>query len=226
MSSWNKRKKYSIEQKEITTEEQRKSQWRFSSTLKRQMYLSVMSVVGVTLIMMGTTYSIFSSVNESKDYNTISVGTLQITYDDTSTGLGNIINLSDAFPIEDAAALATTPYKFKMTNTGSLASDYSLRFVDDTAMIEADACQDVLLSKQYIKYSINGAAGVMLNSVEGNGYIVASGTLQPGETITYEIRMWIPEQIAGTYVGNDVLGRHFHGKVVVEGLKSDTQPTM
>ncbi|MEG0994386.1 MAG: hypothetical protein RSE91_00210, partial [Bacilli bacterium] len=99
MSSWNKRKKYSIEQPITTTEKEKQSQWRFSSALKRQVYLSIMSVIGVTLVMMGTSYSIFSSVNEAKDYNTINVGTLQISYDDTSAGLGNIVNLAHAFPV-------------------------------------------------------------------------------------------------------------------------------
>lgn len=218
MGSWNIRGKYDTS--EATKRKKRLSPKEFRNVLKRQMYMSALSLVAVSLIMMGTTYSIFSSVNKSKDYNTITAGTLQITYDDTSSGLGNIIKLTDTFPIMDSVGLSSTPYKFKLTNTGSLASNFSIRIVDDTTMIEKDGCQGLQLSKGYIKYSINGASGVLLNSVEGKGYIVASGTLQPGASQIYEIRMWIPEQIGSNYVGNEVLGKHFHGKVVIEGLKS------
>ncbi|MEG0994740.1 MAG: hypothetical protein RSE91_02055, partial [Bacilli bacterium] len=119
----------------------------------------------------------------------------------------------------DAVGISSTPYKFKITNNGSLAANYSVRILDDTATIATDNCSSKQINKGYVKYSLDGAAGVLLNSREGNGYMVATGTLQPGVSKTYEVRMWIPEQIGGAYVGNDVLGKHYHGKVVIEGLK-------
>ena len=205
VSRWSRRKKYSVEGEP----EGKKIPMRVSKLVKRELYLTMASIVGVSLVIIGSTYAVFSSVNRSKEYNVINVGTLQIEYDDTGSGLGDIIKLNNAFPVSDSTGQSNTPYKFKITNTGSIATNYSIRIADDEGMIEADGCSNNLLPKTALKYSLNGGTATLLSSK--SNYVIESGTLRAGESKTYNLRMWIH-----TNVGNEILGKHFHGKIVIE----------
>lgn len=214
MSKWNSRKKYQIEE----SKEEKQPKIKMTKMFQRQMYLTVLTVIGVTLVVLGNSYAVFTSLNESKGYNTIQVGTLQIAYSDSEDGLGNNLRLNNAYPISDAEGLAETPYRFTITNTGSLAADYSVRILDDEAMIEADGCADKLLNKNNIKMTVNGSDPFLLSTLEGTTptYTIDTGTLQPGERKEFEIKMWIKSD-----AGNDILGTHYHGKVVIEGVRGE-----
>ncbi len=214
MSKWNSRKKYQIEE----SQEETRPKIKVTKMFQRQMYLTILTIIGVTLVVLGNSYAVFTSLNESKGYNTLQVGTLQIAYNDSEDGLGNNIKLNNAFPVSDEEGLAQTPYHFTITNTGSLAADYSVRILDDEAMIEADGCSDKLLDKANIKFTVNGSTPSLLNTLEGTTppYTIDTGTLQPGERKDFEIKMWIKSD-----AGNDILGKHYHGKVVIEGIKGE-----
>src|SRR5699024_7093208 len=55
-----------------------------------------------------------------------------------------------------------------------------------------------------------------LSSIAGSNYKIASGSLEPGGSVTYTLYVWIREG-----VGNDVLNKHYHGKIVVNGVNSN-----
>ena len=80
-------------------------------------------------------------------------------------------------------------------------------------MIQADGCSDHLMPKANIKISIDGGTSFLLSSIEESNYMITTGNLQPGESVTHVVRAWIDEAS-----GNEILGTHFHGKVVVEGV--------
>lgn len=173
---------------------------------------TIISIFLVTIILISSAYAIFSSVQKQETYNTLTVGTLKIDFDQSSTDMGNIINLNGAYPISDVEGQATSPYSFKITNSGTLTAYYKIKIVDDTDMITEDGCQNNLLPKDKIKVSINGETPFLLSSMEANNYIVNDGNLTATESKIFEIRIWIDEA-----AGNEVLGKHYHGKIVVEG---------
>ena len=45
---------------------------------KRQLLVTLFSILGVTIISLGSAYAVFTSVSKSADYNVIKVGTLNI----------------------------------------------------------------------------------------------------------------------------------------------------
>lgn len=212
MGKWNSRKKYHVDRSLM--EHNQRIKWK--NFFRRQMCVSIFSILGVSMVVLGSSYAIFTSLNESKDYNVIQVGTLQIAYDDTSNGLGNIISLNNAYPVSDLEGMSKDGYKFKITNTGTLATDYSVRVLNDEMMIEADGCGDNLLGLDNIKYSINGSDSAILSSTELTNptYTIETGVLQPSESKTFEIKMWIKQD-----AGNEVLGTHYHGKVVIDSVR-------
>jgi len=185
----------------------------------KEIKLTALSIGVVLIVLISSSYAIFSSVQKAKKYNTIRVGDLQINFTDVDDGLGNVINLNGAYPESDEVGQKSTPYVFKINNTGSITASYNIKLLDDTDMIEADGCSTNQLDKSKIKYSINGETPSILSAVSDSDYIIISGSLSSGESKTYSLRVWLDES-----AGNEVLGRHYHGKIVLEGENAMENP--
>ena len=176
---------------------------------KRQLFVTLLSIIGVTVISLGSAYAVFTSVSRSAEYNVIKVGTLNIDFGSDSS---NTINLSGQYPMSDEEGVTLTPYTFTITNTGSLAADYEVFIQDDQDMINQDNCANSQLNKDYIKYKLDTGSPTVLSTIAGSNYRIATGSLEAGGSVTYTLYVWIREG-----VGNDVLNKHYHGKIVVEG---------
>ena len=186
-----------------------------SKTFSRELKITIVSIFFVTIVMISSAFAIFSSVQKSEKYNTLTVGTLKVDFIDTEDGMGNIINLNGAYPISDAKGQEEDPYSFKITNSGTLAASYKIKILDDTDMINEDNCQNNLLDKSKIRVSINKGEAFTLSDTEAGEFTVEQGTLEASDVKNYEIRIWIKEDS-----GNEVLGKHYHGKIVVEGVNT------
>ena len=186
-----------------------------SKTFSRELKITIVSIFVVTIVMISSAFAIFSSVQKSEKYNTLTVGTLKVDFIDTEDGMGNIINLNGAYPISDAKGQEEDPYSFKITNSGTLAASYKIKILDDTDMINEDNCQNNLLDKSNVRVSINKGEVFTLSDTEAGEFTVEQGTLEASDVKNYEIRIWIKEDS-----GNEVLGKHYHGKIVVEGVNT------
>ena len=181
---------------------------------KREVTLTLMSIVGVTIIMIGGSYSIFSTITRSEDSSVLKTGTLALEFNDTDKGLGNIISLNGEYPISDSEGLKKDPYTFKITNTGSINATYKIQILDDSSMIEEDGCINELLRKEVIKYSIDGSNPLVLaNAKDG---VIKTGILKGGESAVHSIKMWISD-----LAENTDLGKHYHGKILVEAVQEE-----
>ena len=68
-----------------------------------------------------------------------------------------------------------------------------------------------------MKVKVNEESPVLLLDKYENDYTVAEGIILPNETKEYSIRIWIKDT-----AGNEVLGRHYHGKIVVDSVNFRT----
>ena len=186
---------------------------------KRQLLVTLFSILGVTIISLGSAYAVFTSVSKSADYNVIKVGTLNIDFGEDSS---NTINLSGEYPMSDEEGVKLEPYVFTITNTGSLAADYEVFIQDDLDMInsEKENCANIQLNKDYIRYKLDTGTPANLSSIAGSNYKIATGSLEAGKSATYTLYVWIREG-----VGNDVLNKHYHGKIVVNGVNTQGEPS-
>ena len=211
------KRKIGVDNYQGTYNQSSKSNVNLTKGLSREIKVTIFSIFAVTIVMISSAYAIFSSVQKSENYNTITVGTLKIDFNDTDDGLGNTIKLNGAYPESDDVGQKENPYTFKIKNSGNISANYKVKILDDTDMIESDNCQDNLLDKAKIKVSVNGNDPIILSDKEVDSYEIVSGTLTPNNSKTYKIRIWITDQ-----AGNEVLGKHYHGKIVVEGENTKT----
>ena len=178
---------------------------------KVQFLVMAFCVLGLVAVLVGSSYAIFSDVSDQGDYNTVTTGTLQLSYEDTQS-----LSLSNLYPVSDVEGMTGEGYTFTVRNIGTLPSDYKVMIQDDEAMIQADGCSDHLMPKANIKISIDGGTPFLLSSIEESNYMITTGNLQPGDSVTHVVKVWIDEAS-----GNEILGTHFHGKVVVEGVQGE-----
>ena len=182
-----------------------------SKSFFREINFTLISIFVVIIVMITGAYAVLSSVQKSSSFNTVTVGQLKIDFVNSGNNLGDIINLNGAYPVTDTIGQSSTPYSFQISNAGDINAEYKIKIVDDTDMITADGCSNNILPKNRIKVSINGGTPFLLSSRENNEYIVEEGKISEGKSRKYAIRIWIDE-----VSGNEVLGKHYHGKIVVE----------
>ena len=214
VKQFNKRKKVKINK-------ENRSEFNFKEVAltkmaKRQLLVTLFSILGVTIISLGSAYAVFTSVSKSADYNVIKVGTLNIDFGADSS---NTINLSGQYPMSDEEGLKLKPYTFTIKNTGTLTADYEVFIQDDQDMISKDNCTNNQLNKDYIRYKLDTGTPANLSSLAGSNYKIATGSLEPNGSVTYTLYVWIREG-----VGNDVLSKHYHGKIVVNGVNVSGDP--
>ena len=212
MKRFNNRKKITKEK----IEEYNFKEVALTKMAKRQLLVTLFSILGVTIISLGSAYAVFTSVSKSADYNVIKVGTLNIDFGEDSS---NTIDLSGQYPMSDEEGLKLKPYTFTIKNTGTLTADYEVYIQDDQDMISKDNCTNNQLNKDYIRYKLDTGTPANLSSLAGSNYKIASGSLEPNGSVTYTLYVWIREG-----VGNDVLSKHYHGKIVVNGENVSGDP--
>ena len=212
MKRFNNRKKITKEK----IEEYNFKEIALTKMAKRQLLVTLFSILGVTIISLGSAYAVFTSVSKSEDYNVIKVGTLNIDFGADSS---NTIDLRGKYPMSDEEGLELKPYVFTITNTGTLTADYEVFIQDDQDMIDEDNCSGNQLNKDYIRYKLDTGSPANLSSIAGSNYKIAEGSLKAGGSVTYTLYVWIREG-----VGNDVLNKHYHGKIVVNGVNTQGDP--
>ena len=168
VKQFNKRKKVKINK-------ENRSEFNFKEVAltkmaKRQLLVTLFSILGVTIISLGSAYAVFTSVSKSADYNVIKVGTLNIDFGEDSS---NAIDLSGQYPMSDEEGLKLTPYTFTITNTGTLTADYEVYIQDDQDMISKDNCTNNQLNKDYIRYKLDTGTPANLSSLAGSNYKIA-----------------------------------------------------
>lgn len=181
----------------------------------KEIFISIVAVLIGVLVVMGTSYAVFTNIVTSSNEQKVTVGTFDITFTE-----GNTVKLTNASPMTDAEGLALTPYTFSISNKGTINAKYRVKLEEDTSN------SSNLLAKDKIKiaYSIGNSVSAPRLLSEDNGLVIDEGILQSSQTINYNLRMWLVDS-----AGNEVQGKTFKAKLVVEAVQftvdvSDTVP--
>ncbi len=132
----------------------------------------------------------------------------------------------------DEEAQDLKPYRFNLVNTGTIDADYRIKIKNDEAIIAEDNCEGKLLDFKYIKYQLDNGDPTLLSEKAADDYTIYSFKnlkaptngqegLLPNSSEIHEIRIWITADAP-----NEVLGKHFHGKVVIESVQSGVEETV
>ncbi len=160
--------------------------------------LLIISIFVVVLILFSSSYALLFKSNQTKkqEYTT---GMLEIT----SETLSGSVTLNNPLPMSDSDGENTTPYVFRITNTGNLTYKFNIMLLSTTT--------DNQISSNYIKLKVNTDTPVKLNSLT-DGIILSNITLKPGKSIDVTLRVWLSEDTPNTEIG-----KTFNAKITTEG---------
>ncbi len=160
--------------------------------------LLIISIFVVVLILFSSSYALLfkSNQTEKQEYTT---GMLEIT----SETLSGSVTLNNPLPMSDSDGENTTPYVFRITNTGNLTYKFNIMLLSTTTNNQ--------ISSNYIKLKVNTDTPVKLNSLT-DGIILSNITLKPGKSIDVTLRVWLSEDTPNTEIG-----KTFNAKITTEG---------
>lgn len=210
------KKKFSMKRKKLTQKDIKKySNTQLDHVIERiKEQESKFTVILVTIILISSLiafYSIFSSVQDSKYEYVIKSNNLTIMYKKKDNNMGNIISFVDKEALGNSDGLKSDDYKIFISNTSDRSVVYTISVVDDDDMIKYDGCSNKIISRNYIKYSINDSEVLSLGSDD----VIYSSILKANSKIEYSLRFWIDEDFA------EAINSHYHGKIVVSELSPD-----
>ena len=187
------------------------------------------------LIVVGVSFAWLTQTIRSISENVIVSGNLQLTLNNESPiiKLGGVYGYGE--PMSDTAGLATTPYTFTVTNTGTETAFFVL-FLDDVnsytdvnnqtvSITSATRISDAKIKCNF-KGSINGGSWSGQNNevhtldMMGNPRNLTSGyglSLAPGSSATFNLRLWI----SSTATNDDVVGKVFAARLRIEATQDD-----
>ena len=140
------------------------------------------------------------------------VGTLKVDFTE-----GNAINMNNTIPMSDTDGLATTPYTFTITNSGTIDAYYTVSNEEELANT---------LDTTYLKMKITSDDGydsgiVTLKSLGSETYrIIDEKILKTNKSITYKLYLWISGD-----AGNDIQDKTYKSKIVVNSTSNKTLDT-
>ena len=160
--------------------------------------LLIISIFVVVLILFSSSYALLFKSNQT-DKQEYTTGMLEIT----SETLSGSVTLNNPLPMSDSDGANTTPYVFRITNTGNLTYKFNIMLLSTTT--------DNQISSNYIKLKVNTDTPVKLNSLT-DGVILSNITLKPGKSIDVTLRVWLSEDTPNTEIG-----KTFNAKITTEG---------
>ena len=166
--------------------------------MKKKEILLIISIFLVVLILFSSSYALLFKSDQT-DKQSYATGVLSITSEATN----NSVTLNNALPMSDTDGASSTPYTFKITNTGNLSYKFNVMLLSTTTENQ--------ISAEYIKVKVNDNAPVKLNSLT-NGVILSNITLKHEAYVEISLRVWLDESTPNTEIG-----KSFNAKITTSG---------
>lgn len=195
----------------------------YKKVFKRETKVIAFVVIALTLVVIGTSYALFLQVNNNRDNQVVTAGSLVIEY-----SKGNTITVDEnaedncLIPQADSTGSKTGGCKFSLnvTNTGTLPMQYDLLIYDNTAEAPSVAkFVDHELIRHSLQTQVTGKDAVTTSpkalselSLKDNKRVLQSSVINPGESITFYLNVWISESAT-----IDIIGEYVYLKLDVVG---------
>ena len=167
---------------------------------KRLILTSVISIILVVTLLIGTTYSIFVTEHIDENLNVYTTGNLDVTY---TLSEDNVI-FTNNMPISEDDVIYIQPYRITVNNVGNVAYKFNVILNDTTATTKIDS--------QYIMTKVGKLDSKSLADCTNN--IIKEGVVVPAnDSVIIDIRVYLSENIP-----NSEIGKSFSAKLSIDGL--------
>ncbi len=171
----------------------------------KQILLSVLAIAILIVAVVGVSFAAFTFVGEGTRENTISTGTISMTYNEETDG----ISITNAMPMDDVAGVAQTAdeavFEFTVgaTISGNATIAYEISAIkknvgpttleDDEvklylATVASSIETQVMAPSNFTPIAVATATGTPVG-----GMILTSGNFTATQSTDYVLKMWIDE---------------------------------
>ena len=197
---------------------------------KKEIIMTAISLI----IVLGVSFAWVRKTTTSSNNNVLLSGKLRLTIMNEDPIIKAGGEDGYAVPMDDAVGLETKPYTFTIKNTGTISASFDLSLTNATSYIEkvqgTDAYGYGVVGNytRYVYYDSERVpdSKIRFNVREGNdkntnvysldsrtNRVLYTGTIAPGATKTYYLRLW---------VDIDATAAEVEGKVFAANLKLET----
>ena len=174
----------------------------FSKILKNQLLVTCISVFIVVFILIGASYAVLKEDDEPKTNDvSIKVGHMQVVLSSKSEPF--VLQGNNQKPIPDSVGLIQDDYSFSLTNTGNKdIAYYEIRLVDQENKLST-------LAHKYIRFAIqkeDNEYSSPVNLGDVNSILYSGANLLMGETINFNLKMWIDENASSNAMNKELYG--------------------
>ena len=169
---------------------------------QRLIISSVISIFLVATLLLGSTYSIFTSQEIDENTNVYTTGNLDITYKLDS----NNIKFTDITPMNEEEADSVKPYRITVTNKGNVP------YMFDVILTDTTSSEENTIDYQYIMTKVGYLEPASLSDCTDN--IIKENVILPADSsVDIDVRIWISDSIQ-----NIEIGKSFYSKLTIDGL--------
>ncbi len=149
---------------------------------KKMRIYSMLAILGLILVVSGTSYAVLSLILEGTVDNVLRLGNLSLVLDES-----NVITLSNALPISDEEGLLSDAYSFSVENDGTIESGYKIYLDDDVIEVGENR-----IPSSNIRYElrVDGAQDTIANLSDDSTELYVSN-IAPGVVVNFELRIWV-----------------------------------
>ena len=163
-------------------------------------------------IIFGTSYAFFTASVTSNDF-VITTGNLKLNY----TKTGNVVNLSNTYPLTNTQGLATTGYTFNITNNGSIDTKYQIRLeIDSNNTIPLEYVKMAYVKTKENNTDTNNSISepILLSNLDATNTFIKNQLINPTKTDSYTLKFWIDFSAP-----NDIQGKTFKATIVIDSIQ-------
>ena len=152
---------------------------------KKRKIAMLLTLLGVTSIVIGTTFAIYENTINTNKNHIIKTGIVNFTLTESTNGLV-LDNLQELTDYEGMAQ--ETFYEFTIKNTGNTITDYEISLVDKPN----SSYTGTILNEKYIKVGLlkNNSEEIIVNLKEVNR-LIDKVTLDVDKSVNYKLRLWL-----------------------------------
>ena len=180
---------------------------------KKVIYISILGI----LLFIGGSFAVWILNFSQTNSNVISSACFSISYTDQDD-----IHLERAYPILDSEGATLTPYQFTITNNCATYGAYQ---------VNLEVLNTTTLNSNFVKAMFHEGTPKLVSNYPSvtktldnatSAYKLTQGFLNPNESITYTLRLWIDENVT---MEDDISNKTFASKVTIVSTYKNTAPT-
>ena len=160
--------------------------------LNKSITLNLIAITVTLSLLLGTSYAAFMWSNEDNDNEqNIVAGNLDLVFDDSTSELGDPIDIDTLLPMSDEEGMGLVPYKFKLSNVGNITLKASIN------LVKVSSLTTNIINPLYIKVNFtSNELGInettTLNEL-ANNEVLKEIIINQGEVVNFSLRTWLDE---------------------------------